>query len=101
MCSSEEDFNEDTWKNHYRVRDAFQGVYEILNIALDPKSVYYQCGVDNLIALRESLIDLLKNNPDTLELQDILGKIKLYVKKSSFLGDLEKKKQNKERKNTT
>lgn len=101
MCSSEEDFDENTWKKYNQVRDAFQGIYDVFNITLNPKSFYYLCGVENLIALRESLIDLLKNDFDILELQKTLRSIKLYLKKSSILGDPEEKKQNKEKKSTT
>ncbi|MFX1325212.1 MAG: hypothetical protein ACFE8N_09650 [Promethearchaeota archaeon] len=101
MCSSEEDFDENTWKKYNQMRDAFQGIYDVFNITLNPKSFYYQCGIENLIGLRESLIYLLKNDFDILELQKILSSIELYPKKSSILGDPEEKKQNKENKSTT
>lgn len=88
MSSSEEDFDENTWKIYNQLKDAFQGIYDVFNISLDPKSFYYQCGMDNLIALRESLIDLFKKDFDTLEMLNTLRQIKLYVKKSSILDDL-------------
>lgn len=88
MSSSEEDFDENTWKIYNQLKDAFQGIYDVFNISLDPKSFYYQCGMDNLIALRESLINLFKKDFDTLEMLNTLRQIKLYVKKSSILDDL-------------
>ncbi|MHA2394250.1 MAG: hypothetical protein ACXAEX_20125 [Promethearchaeota archaeon] len=96
MCGLEDNFDEDTWEYYDKVRDALHGLFEVLNIALDPKSVYYQCGVDNLKALKEGLLDLLMKDFDTLELQDTLRRIEFNVKKSLFFEDLEQKEQEKE-----
>ncbi|MFW9785323.1 MAG: hypothetical protein ACFFFB_23790 [Candidatus Heimdallarchaeota archaeon] len=96
MCGSEENFDEDTWDYYDKVRDALQGLFEVLSLALDPSSVYYQCGVDNLEALKKGLIDLLMKDFDTLELQDTLRRIEFDVKKSLFFEDFEKNEHKKE-----
>ena len=84
MKNSENKFNEDAWDYYDKVRDALTGLFEVLNLALDPESAYYQWSVDNLNALKTSLIDLLQKDYDTLELQDTLRKIEFNIKKSLF-----------------
>lgn len=93
----EEDNSEDLWDYYDKVEDALQGLFEVLNIALDPDSIYYQAGVDNLEALKSGLIDLLTKDYDTLDLQDTLRKIKFKVKKSLFFEDTKKKDPSKNR----
>ena len=95
MCDSDDDSNEDPWDYYDKVKDALYGLFEILNISLDPNSVYYKCGVDNLEALKNSLIDLLMKDYDTLDLQDTLRRIEFNIKKSLFF-DSSKKKEKKQ-----
>ena len=95
MSGSNEELCDDDWEYYDKVRDALQGLFEVLNIALDPKSIYYQCGVDNLEAIKSSLIDLLMKDYDTLELQDTLRRIEFKVKKSLFFERPKKGKQEK------
>jgi len=97
MTDSDEDFDEDAWDYYDKVKDALNGLFEVLNIALDPNSVYYQAGVDNLKALKNSLIDLLMKDYDTLELQDTLHRIEFDVKKSLFFEKPKKKPEKKEK----
>ena len=93
MCGSEDETYNEAWEYYDKVRDALNGLFEVLNIALDPNSVFYQCGVDNLEALKSNLIDLLMKDYDTLELQDTLRKIEFNVKKNLFFEDSNKKAQ--------
>ena len=97
MTGSDEDFDEDAWDYYDKVKDALNGLFEVLNIALDPNSVYYQAGVDNLKALKNSLIDLLMRDYDTLELQDTLHRIEFNVKKTLFFENPKKNSQEKEK----
>ena len=97
MSGSNKEFHDEPWEYYDKVKDALHGLFEVLNIALDSESVYYQCGVDNLEALKSSLIGLLMKDYDTLELQDTLRRIEFNVKKSLFFEDPEKKEQKKER----
>ncbi|MHA2008286.1 MAG: hypothetical protein ACXABO_11670 [Promethearchaeota archaeon] len=93
MCGPNEESEDETWEYFDKVSDALNGLFEVLNIALDPKSVYYQCGVDNLKALKSSLIDLLMKDYDTLDLQDTLRRIEFNVKKSLFFKDTEESEE--------
>ncbi|MHA2400503.1 MAG: hypothetical protein ACXADU_16640 [Promethearchaeota archaeon] len=92
MSGSDDDTYEEAWEYYDKVRDALNGLFEVLNIALDPNSIFYQCGVDNLEALKGSLLDLLMKDFDTLELQDTLHRIEFDVKKNLFFEDSKKKK---------
>jgi len=92
MCGSEDDGYDEVWEYYDKVRDALNGLFEVLNIALDQNSIFYQCGVDNLEALKSSLLDLLMKDFDTLELQDTLRKIEFDIKKNLFFEDSMKKK---------
>ncbi|MHA2008282.1 MAG: hypothetical protein ACXABO_11650 [Promethearchaeota archaeon] len=93
MIGQEEDFPEHDLEHFDKVRDALYGLFHILNIALDPKSVYYQCGLDNLEALKVSLIDLVLEGYNPLELEEKLHKIKFNLKSSLHFENLKKKKQ--------
>ena len=97
LNDSNEDDSEKIWEYYDKVRDALQGLFEVLNLALDPNSIYYQAGVDNLEGLKSGLIELLMKDYDTLDLQDILRKIEFKVKKSLFFADPEKKDHDKNR----
>ena len=95
MCEEEDDSEEDAWEYYDKVKEALYGLFDVLNIALDPESIYYKCGVDNLEALKSSLIDLLMKDYDTLDLQDTLRKIEFDVKKNLFFESRKKKKEKK------
>lgn len=49
------------FKSYYNIRKAIMGLYEILNISFDEKDIYYQLGIENLTALHNNLIDLIKD----------------------------------------
>ena len=91
MSNSKENSEEDAWDYYDKVKDALNGLFEVLNIALDPDSAYYEWGVDNLNALKNNLIGLLMKDFDTLELQDTLRKIEFNIKKSLFFEDSKNK----------
>ena len=97
LNDSNEDNSEDLWDYYDKVRDALQGLFEVLNVSLDPNSIYYQAGVDNLEALKSGLIELLMKDYDTLDLQDTLHKIEFKVKKSLFFEDPKEKDKEKNR----
>jgi len=84
MTESNEDSKEDAWEYYDKVRDALNGLFEVLSVALEPDNILYKCGVDNLEALKNGLIDLLMKDYDTLELQDTLRRIEFGVKKTLF-----------------
>ncbi len=84
MTDSNKDSSEDAWEYYDKVKDALYGLFEVLNIALDPNSIYYQAGVDNLEALKRNLIELLMKDFDTLDLQDTLNKTEFKIIKKSI-----------------
>ena len=95
MSGKKESSEEDAWDYYDKVRDALNGLFELLNIALDSDSAYYDWGIDNLNALKSNLIELLMKDFDTLELQDTLRKIEFNIKKSLFFEDSKEKKPRK------
>jgi len=97
MTESNEDSKEDAWEYYDKVRDALNGLFEVLSVALEPDNILYKCGVDNLEALKNGLIDLLMKDYDTLDLQDTLHKIEFKVKKSLFFEDPKEKEEEKNR----
>ena len=102
MTDSNKDSSEDAWEYYDKVKDALNGLFEVLSVALEPDNILYKCGVDNLEALKDGLIDLLMKDYDTLELQDTLRKIEFDVKKSLFFDPpkKEKIKENKDEEKT-
>ncbi|MFW9771422.1 MAG: hypothetical protein ACFFBY_00770 [Promethearchaeota archaeon] len=95
MSDSNIDCNDEAWEYYDKLTDALNGLFEILNLALDPNSIYYKCGVDNLNAVKSSLIDVLMKDYDTLELQDTLRRIEFDIKKSLFFENPKKSNQQK------
>ncbi|MHA2180732.1 MAG: hypothetical protein ACXAAH_04850 [Promethearchaeota archaeon] len=96
MTDSKGECTDDAWEYYEKVKDALNGLFEVLNVALEPENILYQCGVDNLEALKKGLLDLLMKDYDTLELQDTLRKIEFNVKKSLFFEDPKKGKSKEE-----
>jgi hypothetical protein len=93
MSDIKNDLDDDAWEYYDKVKNALYGLFEVLNLTLDPESVYYKCGIDNLEALKSNLIDLLMRDYDTLDLQDTLRRIEFNVKKSLFFESHGKKKE--------
>ena len=89
---SNEESSEDAWEYYDKVKNALNGLFEVLNVALEPDNILYKCGIDNLEALKNGLIELLMKDYDTLELQDTLRRIEFDVKKSLFFEDSKKGK---------
>jgi len=92
MIDSNKDSKEDAWEYYEKVKDALNGLFEVLSVALEPDNILYKCGVDNLEALKNGLIDLLMKDYDTLQLQDTLRRIEFDVKKSLFFEEVKEKK---------
>ena len=55
---------EDAMKSYENVRESLTGLYEIININLSNKDFFYKAAIDNLKALNENIIKILKqSNP--------------------------------------
>ena len=63
------------WEQYLKIRDALKGLYEILDLNLEKDNIFYQCAIDNLENLKDTIIELLKKeyNPSeiTLKLRDL------------------------------
>ncbi|MFX1257766.1 MAG: hypothetical protein ACFFAN_07905 [Promethearchaeota archaeon] len=45
-----------------RIRESLSGLSEILKINFQKNNIYYQLGIDNLKALNENILELLKHS---------------------------------------
>ena len=54
--------NEEIFENYNEIREAISGLSEILNINFQEKNIYYQAGMDNLEALHDNIIEILKKS---------------------------------------
>ncbi|MHA1320211.1 MAG: hypothetical protein ACTSQ1_10415, partial [Promethearchaeota archaeon] len=68
MANQESDLNK-AWEHYEKIRDSLNGLYEILNMNLDKENIFYQCAVDNLESLKETIIDLLKKDYNPKEIK--------------------------------
>ncbi|NHJ23195.1 MAG: hypothetical protein EAX89_01370 [Candidatus Lokiarchaeota archaeon] len=75
---------EKAWEYYEKIRDALTGIYEILNMSMDESNIFYQCAVDNLENLRETIIDLLKHDYNPIEIKKKLRDLEFDMKKSLF-----------------
>jgi hypothetical protein len=70
------------WDHYEKIRDSLNGLYEILNMNLDKDNIFYQCAVDNLESLKETIIDLLKKDYDPKEIKIKLRDLEFDMKKN-------------------
>ena len=56
--------NEEKLENAMRyykdIRECLTGLYEIFNINFNEKDIYHQAGMDNLIALHNNILEILR-----------------------------------------
>ena len=53
---------EDAMKSYENVRESLTGLYEIININFSKKDFFYKAAIDNLKALNENIIEILKQS---------------------------------------
>ena len=80
------------WEHYEKIRDSLNGLYEILNMNLDGENIFYQCAVDNLEILKETIIDLLKKDYNPTEIKIKLRELEFDMKKTLFFETKEKQK---------
>ncbi len=78
------------WEYYEKIRDALTGLYDILSMSMDENNIFYQCAVDNLENLKETIIDMLKKDYNPTEIKRKLRELEFDMKKSLFF---EKDKQ--------
>ena len=81
MANQESDLDK-AWEHYEKIRDSLNGLYEILNMNLDEKNIFYQCAVDNLESLKETIIDLLKKDYNPKEIKIKLRDLEFDMKKN-------------------
>ncbi|MFX1529400.1 MAG: hypothetical protein ACFFB4_17640, partial [Promethearchaeota archaeon] len=72
------------WEYYEKIRDALTGLYEILNMSMDENNIFYQCAIDNLENLKETIIDMLKKDYNPTEIKRKLRELEFDIKKSLF-----------------
>lgn len=70
------------WEHYKKIRDSLNGLHEILNMNLDNENIFYQCAVDNLEILKETIIDLLKKDYNPSEIKIKMREIEFDMKKN-------------------
>jgi hypothetical protein len=70
------------WEHYEKIRDSLNGLYEILNMNLNDGNIFYQCAVDNLEILKETIIDLLKKDYNPTEIKIKMREIEFDMKKN-------------------
>jgi len=80
------------WEHYEKIRDSLNGLYEILNMNLDNENIFYQCAVDNLEILKETIIELLKKDYNPTEIKIKLRELEFDMKKTLFFETKEKQK---------
>ena len=80
------------WGHYEKIRDSLNGLYEILNINLEKENIFYQCAVDNLENLKDTIIDLLKKDYNPTEIKIKMRELEFDMKKTLFFEKKEKQK---------
>jgi hypothetical protein len=75
---------EKAWIYWEKIRDSLTGLFEILSMSMDENNIFYQCAVDNLESLKETIIDLLKKDYNPIEIKNKLRDLEFGLKKSLF-----------------
>ena len=78
------------WEHYEKIRDSLNGLYEILNMNLDGENIFYQCAVDNLEILKETIIDLLKKDYNPTEIKIKMRELEFDMKKNLMRNPQEK-----------
>jgi len=81
---------EKAWTHYEKIRDSLTGLYEILNMNLDEENIFYQCAVDNLETLKDTIIDLLKKDYNPTEIKIKMRELEFDMKKTLFFEKKEK-----------
>ena len=79
------------WTHYERIRTALDGLFDILTLNFDEDDIFYQCGVDNLERLKETIMDLLKNDYNSAEIKRKLRDLEFDMKKCLFFEKSETK----------
>jgi hypothetical protein len=79
------------WEYYEKINSALTGLYDILSMSMDKNNIFYQCAIDNLENLKETIIDMLKHDYNPAEIKRKLRDLEFDMKKSLFFEKKEKK----------
>ena len=89
---------EKAWDYYEHIRDALNGLFEILTMKFDEDDIMYKCAVDNLEGLKEGIMDLLEKDYNPTEIKRKIRDIEFNMKKCLFFdSDGESKKESEQR----
>ncbi|MFX0069723.1 MAG: hypothetical protein ACFFAO_01405 [Candidatus Hermodarchaeota archaeon] len=92
--SKEETKLEKAWDYYERIKSAMDGLFEILTINFSEDDMFYQCGIDNLETLKETILDLLQHDYNPTEIKRKLRDLEFSMKKCLFFESEDKKESN-------
>ena len=78
------------WEYYEKIHSALTGLYDILSMSMDKNNIFYQCAIDNLENLKETIIDMLKHDYNPAEIKRKLRDLEFDMKKSLFFEKEEK-----------
>ncbi|TFG30771.1 MAG: hypothetical protein EU532_00330 [Promethearchaeota archaeon] len=91
--SKEESDLEKAWEYYEKIKSALDGLFEILSLNFDENDIFYQCGVDNLERLKETIMDLLQHDYNPAEIKRKLRDLEFDMKKCLFFEKPEKEEE--------
>ncbi|TFG06910.1 MAG: hypothetical protein EU539_06345 [Promethearchaeota archaeon] len=96
--TSEESKMEKAWDYYEKIKQSLDGLFEILTLNFDKDEMFYQCGVDNLQILKETIMDLLKHDYNPAEIKRKMRDLEFSMKKCLFFDkDQEEEKESRAR----
>jgi hypothetical protein len=82
---------EKAWNYYERIKDALNGLFEILNVSMEKDNPFYQFALDNIKSLKDTIIDLLEHEYNPAEIKRKLRDLEFDIKKSLFFEKDQKK----------
>lgn len=75
---------EKAWAYYEKISSSLLGLHDILTMSMDKDNIFYQCAVDNLENLKDTILDLLKHDYNPVEIKLKLRDLEFDMKKSLF-----------------
>ncbi|TXT56146.1 MAG: hypothetical protein BAJALOKI2v1_630011 [Promethearchaeota archaeon] len=85
------EIDDEAYEVYEQLKKALDGIYEIISMNFDEDSIFYQCGIDNLEKLKETIADLISNDYNNKEIKYKLRELEFDMKKCLFFKDQENK----------
>ena len=80
----ESSYLEKAWEYYEKIRDSLTGLYDIFSMSMDENNIFYQCALDNLENLKETISDLLNHDYNPVEIKKKMRDLEFDMKKSLF-----------------